>query len=133
MDENILMEILGCDRPPTPELRPGYIVGYSCKLWGQYPTLISGPAGNIIEGMVYDVRTVEDGQKLAAYETRNYAVEHCEIVFTDGKEPSVAAGSVFTFAGDPRELSEGSFDLGTWLRRMGRSPADIIVGNEEKD
>jgi hypothetical protein len=75
---------------------------------------------------------VEAGEKLAAYETRNYAVERCEIVFTDGKEPSVADGNVFMFAGDPSELSEGVFDLNTWLRRMGRSPADNIVGNSKQ-
>jgi hypothetical protein len=123
MDPRILTEVLGLASKMKPDLRPGYIIGYSCKLWGQYPALVDGPPGNIVEGMVYNVQTVEDGEKLAAYETRNYGVKPCFITYTDGKEPATAFGNTFTFAGHPRELNEGEFDLKLWLKRMGRGEA----------
>ncbi|KKZ67139.1 hypothetical protein EMCG_07161 [[Emmonsia] crescens] len=126
MDPQMLTEILSLapyDEPNNPNLRPGYIVGSSCKLWGQYPALVDGPPENIVKGMVCDVQTVEDGEKLAAYETRNYAVKPCFVTYTDGKEPATAFGHTFAFAGDPRELDEGEFDLKIWLRRMGRAEA----------
>lgn len=45
MDPALLAEIL--DLTEKPVLRPAYIVGYSCKLWGQYAALIDGPVGAI--------------------------------------------------------------------------------------
>lgn len=119
----MLTEILGLAPKGNLDLRPGYITGYSCKLWGQYPALIDGPPGNIVEGMVYNVQTIEDGGKLAEYETRNYRAQPCFITYTDDKEPATADGNAFTFVGDPRELDEGEFDLKLWLRRMGRGEA----------
>ncbi|EER24810.1 hypothetical protein CPC735_001550 [Coccidioides posadasii C735 delta SOWgp] len=117
-DPCMLTEILGLDAKLN--LRPGYITGYSAKLWGQYPALIDGPPGNIIEGMVFDVQTVKQGARLAEYETQAYSVKPCFIKYTDGKEPATAYGNVFMFVGDERELSEGEFDLKLWLQRMGR-------------
>jgi len=37
-DERQLMEVLHLDSPPI--LRPASVIGYSIKLWGQYPALI---------------------------------------------------------------------------------------------
>ena len=62
-DPRMLTEILGLDMKPN--LRPGYIIGYSAKLWDQYPALKDGPPGNIIEGMVFDVQTVEQGVRFS--------------------------------------------------------------------
>ncbi|EFW14641.1 hypothetical protein D8B26_007013 [Coccidioides posadasii str. Silveira] len=108
------------DHHAAPTGPPGYITGYSAKLWGQYPALIDGPPGNIIEGMVFDVQTVKQGARLAEYETQAYSVKPCFIKYTDGKEPATAYGNVFLFVGDERELSEGEFDLKLWLQSMGR-------------
>ncbi|KAL1875522.1 hypothetical protein Plec18167_005458 [Paecilomyces lecythidis] len=119
-DPYMIAEILGLER--EPELRPAYIVGYECKLWGQYPALLDA-ADSIVEGAAYHVSTVEDGEKLAAYETRNYRPETCWINYMDGEEPSREIGSTFKFVGDRQELSEGRFDLKVWLRRMGRAAA----------
>lgn len=119
----MLLEILGLDPDSKPELRPGRIYGYSTKLWGQYPALVNGPAGSVVEGMVYNVRTTEAGDKLAAYETRNYKTRPVWITYLDGKQPEKERGMAFLFAGDPEELSEGEFDLKVWLRRMGRGEA----------
>lgn len=128
MDPSLLAEILGLeknDNEPELELRPAYIIGYERKLWGQYPALLNSDSSaqgssSVVEGAVYNVQTVEDGEKLAAYETGNYRTESCLIHYTDGKEPSQELGYTFLFAGNPNDLSEGSFDLKVWLRRMGR-------------
>ncbi|OOF93249.1 hypothetical protein ASPCADRAFT_209837 [Aspergillus carbonarius ITEM 5010] len=95
---------------------------YACKLWGQYPALLDAP-GSIVEGAVYHVQTVEDGEKLAAYETKHYHVDRCIIMYTDGKEPVKEYGSTFKFVGQKTDLTEGEFDLRVWLTRMGRYAA----------
>ena len=124
-DPSMLAEILSLDH--EPELRPAYIQGYECRLWGQYPALLDaggdGDAGMVVEGAVYDVGSVEDGGKLAAYETGYYRAERCLIRYVDGEEPGTDIGSTFKFVGDSRELSEGRFDLKVWLKRMGRTKA----------
>ncbi|GAD95576.1 conserved hypothetical protein [Paecilomyces variotii No. 5] len=119
-DPCMIAEILGLKH--EPELRPAYIKGYECKLWGQYPALRDAP-NSIVEGAAYHISTVEDGKKLAAYETRNYRPEPCWINYKDGKEPLRENGSTFKFVGDPYALSEGQFDLKAWLRRVGRVKA----------
>lgn len=119
-DPCMLAEILHLDH--EPELRPAYILGYECKLWGPYPALLDAPEV-IVEGTVYNVQSVEDGETLAAYETGYYRTEPCLIQYVDGEEPGQDLGSVFKFVGDERELSEGGFDLKVWLKRMGRMSA----------
>lgn len=125
IDPSILREVLGLDPAETEErkadfdIRPAHIIGYECKLWGQYPALLDA-SGSVVEGAVFRVRTVQEGGRLAAYETRNYRTVSCRIHYTDGKEPEDDIGYVFQFVGDQRELSEGKFDLRVWLRRMGR-------------
>lgn len=126
MDASILSAVLDLDpaaaeqRKADFDLRPAYIVGYECKLWGQYPALVDGPGFSSIEGAVFQVRTVQEGKRLAEYETANYRTTPCQIRSRDGKQPDIENGHVFVFAGDRRELSEGTFDLQVWLRRMGR-------------
>ncbi|KAH8431696.1 uncharacterized protein LDX57_009350 [Aspergillus melleus] len=88
-------------------------------MWGQYPALVDAP-GSIVEGYVYIVETAEDGKKLAAYETSSYSTESCLIRYTDKQEPSQDLGHTFKFIGNPRDLSEGTFDLRSWLKMMGR-------------
>lgn len=116
----MVSEILGLKE--EPQLRPAYLLGYKCKLWGQYPALLDAP-GSIVEGAVYHVQTEEDGEKLAAYETNNYHPESCLIRYTDEKEPSEDLGYTFKFVGDTRDLIQGQFDLRLWLKRMGRQAA----------
>lgn len=53
----------------------------------------------------------------AEYETENYRVEPCLVRYTDCQKPARDLGYTFKFAGD---LSEGSFELRVWLKRMGR-------------
>ncbi|RAK99443.1 gamma-glutamylcyclotransferase family protein [Aspergillus ibericus CBS 121593] len=119
-DPSMISEILGLDEEPT--LRPASIMGYQCKLWGQYPALLDAP-GSVVEGAVYHVHSVEDGEKLAAYETKTYRADPCIIRYTDGQEPRREYGSTFKFVGNQRDLTEGEFDLRVWLTRMGRHAA----------
>ncbi|GFF78032.1 hypothetical protein IFM62136_09716 [Aspergillus lentulus] len=119
-DPSMISEIL--ELAEEPKLRPAYIVGYECKMWGQYPALVDSP-GSVVEGAAYHVRTTQDAERLTAYETGNYRAEDCLIRYTDGKEPSEDLGYAFKFDGDPHELSEGKFDLKVWLRQMGRHAA----------
>lgn len=122
LDPGMLVEILSLET--EPELRPAYIEGFRCKLWGQYPALVVDEMpGSRVEGAVYEVRSGGDAEKLAAYETGNYATVSCDIVFQDGREPGRQNGSAFVFDGDSGDLGEGRFDLGVWLRRVGRLAA----------
>ena len=114
MDPALLSEILSL--PEIPTLRPAKLVGYSLKLWGQYPALINGPPGAVIEGMVYEVEHGEHAQRLAKYETQVYSPVPCLIRFIDGKEPEEVTGTTFKYVGNPMHLKEGAFDLGVWLK-----------------
>ena len=129
MDPSMLTEILNLE--VLPELRPATVTGYACKLWGQYPALIDGATGANVEGAVYKVATRDHGEKLAYYETKNYATRPCIIEYTDGKEPARADGWTFVFVGNKRDLSEGEFDLMVWLKRMGRTNASKILDGKK--
>lgn len=52
MGPTLLSEILRLAE--KPRLRPAMLLGYSLKLWGQYPALVDGPPGAVVEGWVYD-------------------------------------------------------------------------------
>ncbi|GFF58622.1 conserved hypothetical protein [Aspergillus udagawae] len=119
-DPLMIGEILELDK--EPKLRPAYIMGYECKMWGQYPALLNCP-GSVVEGAAYHVHTTRDAERLAVYETGNYRAESYLIKYMDGKEPSEDLGYMFKFVRDQRELSEGDFDLKVWLRWMGRQAA----------
>ncbi|EDN03183.1 predicted protein [Histoplasma mississippiense (nom. inval.)] len=89
----------GCSSPPSATPLPARSQNDIFKdsgfiLKGQH-ALKDGPPGNIIEGMVSDVQTVEQSTGLAEYEIRVYGVKPCFIKFTDGKEPRTAYGNVF--------------------------------------
>lgn len=124
-DPSMIRDILELEY--EPELRPALIVGYKSKLWGQYPALLDA-RDSVIEGAVYHVETVEHGERIAAYETKNYKTHPCRISYTDGKEPSEGIGYAFKFRGDQKDLSEGTFDLRVWLKRMGRHAAVEKLG-----
>lgn len=116
-DPAMLRDILGLKT--KPQLRPATITGYECKLWGQYPALLDAPE-KVVHGAVYHVETEKHGERLASYETKNYRADPCRINYTDGSEPVEDLGHVFKFVGNVRDLSDGTFDLGTWLRRVKR-------------
>lgn len=114
-DQSLLIDLL--DLKHSFHLRPAYIKGYKCKLWGPYPALVSGDPGDTVTGAVYEVPTVEDAEKLAAYEGLSYTTVACSIWYVDGQSPLQAEGYAFLFVGNTRDLREGSFDLKHWLER----------------
>lgn len=116
-DPAMLRDVLGLET--EPQLRPATMVGYECKLWGQYPALLDAPE-KIVHGSVFHVETEEQGGRLAEYETKSYRADPCLIQYTDGNEPAEDIGHVFKFVGNVRDLSDGTFDLETWLKRMKR-------------
>lgn len=118
-DQNLLVDLLGVKH--ASHLRPAYIKGYKCKLWGHYPALLLGDPGDTVTGAVYEVHTAEDAEKLAAYEGPSYTTVGCSIRYTDGESPIQTEGYVFLFVGNMRDLSEGSFDLKLWSERRARN------------
>lgn len=80
--------------------------------------------GKGCSGRCHHVETEEHGERLASYETDNYRADPCRINYIDGNEPVDDFGHVFKFVGNVRDLSDGTFDLGTWLRRVKRVPED---------
>lgn len=79
--------------------------------------MVSGDPGDTVTGAVYEVPTVEDAEKLAAYEGPSYTTVACSIWYVDGQSPLQAEGYAFLFVGNTRDLREGSFDLKHWLER----------------
>ncbi|KAG0159257.1 hypothetical protein PDIDSM_6779 [Penicillium digitatum] len=120
-DQRLLIDLL--DLKEAPHLRPAYIEGYQCKLWGHYPALLFGGLGDTVTGTVYEVPTVEDAEKLVAYEGPSYTTTACLIRYADCHAPIQAEGYAFLFVGNMRDLSEGSFDFKRWLERraLGRN------------
>lgn len=98
-------------------------MGYKTKLWAQYPALIDA-RGEIVEDVVYHVRTVGDAERLAGYETGRYRAKACLVRYMDGQKPVRDLGYTFTFVGDLGDLREGVFDLRVWLERRGRQAVD---------
>lgn len=123
-DPAMLRDVLGLET--EPQLRSATITGYECKLWGQYPALLDAPE-KVVRGAVYHVETDEHGERLASYETDNYRADPCRINYTDGNKPVDDFGYVFKFVGNVRDLSDGTFDLGTWLRRVKRVAEDSLA------
>jgi len=120
MDGQQLAGVLRLDFQPV--LRPASIVGYSIKMWGPYPALIDGPAGNVVNGVVYEVQEEVHEKWLAYYETDAYRCTRCGIKLGAGGE--VITGKTFVWAddADDEDLSVGSFDLGAWKRARAGSP-----------
>jgi hypothetical protein len=83
--------------------------------------LLDGPPGAVVVGMVYDVEHENQAERLAEYETQAYRPTPCLIRFTDGEEPEQVTGTTFKYVDNPADISEGDFDLGVWLKRMGRA------------
>ena len=114
MDGGQLTSVLDLTSPPI--LRPAFIVGYSIKMWGPFPTLVEGPPGNIINGMAYEVQSEEDEWNLAYYETDAYKSVSCSIRPAGGGDG--ISGRTFVWAHDPNheDLSPGSFDFEEWKK-----------------
>lgn len=107
------------DLPEEPKLRNAQILGYALAKWGDYPALINGETGQVVEGQVYLVQTEEQAKKLAYYETNAYKVSACRVFFTDNGSPAAVSGRTFMYAGDEKALLEQRFDRKLWALRIG--------------
>ncbi|XRM47133.1 hypothetical protein ABZX51_010133 [Aspergillus tubingensis] len=105
--------------PEEPRLRKAEVTGYAIAKWGDYPALITGNEGQVVSGSAYLVKSEEEAEKLARYETNAYEAVDCLIFFTDEEQPDEAEGKVFVYAGDAQALVERRFDRVLWGRQMG--------------
>lgn len=117
-DPGILSEVLSLDFKPA--LEPASVIGCSLKLWGQYPALVDKPSSEAILGSMFEVPDERAAAKLAYYETNAYRPRPVSIYARSGSEEVMHEGYTFLYAGNPADLSDGTFDLDAWLRRMGR-------------
>lgn len=110
MDPRQLQRVLGLRERPR-DLRPAKIKGHLTRMWGPYPVLLGGPPENVVKGVACEIERGEHKDKLALYETANYRERNCIIQFSTEE---VVVGTTFEWAGDERELRDGSFDLRDW-------------------
>lgn len=73
----------------------------------------------MVTGSSYLVKSEEEVQKLARYETNAYEVTDCWIFFKEWEEPNKVVGKVFVYAGDAQALLEQRFDRKLWGKQMG--------------
>ncbi|EZF29936.1 hypothetical protein TMEN_2888 [Trichophyton mentagrophytes] len=120
MDPTLLVQLLHLDK--LPDLRPASIKGYKFKLWGPYPALLDDEHDDsaVIEGAVYNVESVEHAHALANYETKNYTTGTTTAYYSDGQQPETDQVTIYVFAGNRSDLSEGDFNLQRWMKMMGR-------------
>ena len=135
MDPSFLAEVLALSANSQQEMRPAKIVGYTVKLWGQYPALLDGEAGQEVYGMASRICEKKDAVRLAEYETSAYRLVPCLIeLISDGDngvgndkdrpvrvKGTTLQGFVFKFhCIRGSELQEGNFDLKKWLYSVRR-------------
>lgn len=62
MDRYVLAKVL--KKPERVELQPARLVGWSYKMWGEYPALlqvqVAGSTTDIVCGVAYEVQTITD-------------------------------------------------------------------------
>lgn len=102
MDPDTLAAVLGS--PKKPDFYKYYIIGYHTMLWREYPALLDGP-GHPVYGMACKTKTQEEMDRLAAYESVNYAVDGYILHFENG---SSAFGNTLCWQGDVSILREGA-------------------------
>jgi gamma-glutamylcyclotransferase (GGCT)/AIG2-like uncharacterized protein YtfP len=117
MDPSILQVVLQSQERPV--LQPAKIIGYKVMLWRQYPVLWDGEPGTVVKGMAYEIKDVEGEvkveieERLQAYETNKYRTIGC-LIELEGRVENRVRGKTFKWAGDIKELREGTFDLRDW-------------------
>ena len=67
----------------------------------------SSGSGSVVEGVAYQVQSVQNGARLAEYETGSYRAEPCVISYTDGREPKEEIGQVSNSWGMRERLVRG--------------------------
>ncbi|KAI0851038.1 hypothetical protein F5Y00DRAFT_231545 [Daldinia vernicosa] len=83
-------------------------------MWGQFPALVPSE-GNEVKGMCWKCESPEYVGSLRRYETDAYRMEFCEITTDEGEV--IENGRVFVSTELEGDLSEGSFDLRSYIYR----------------
>ncbi|KAJ5632405.1 hypothetical protein N7490_008744 [Penicillium lividum] len=94
------------------------VIGYDIKLWGPYPALIDGEPLQPVDGMVFEILSKTQLDRLESYETDNYQLQPCliDILNHDNSVLSTVDGVTFMWNGEEDELQEGTFDLKQWKK-----------------
>lgn len=80
MDPRTLCQVL--KSPERPRImRRARVIGFEIKLWGPYPALLSGEPLRSVDGMVYEILSQTELDRLAAYETDKYQLRPCFLEF----------------------------------------------------
>lgn len=103
--------------PEPPQMRPARVIGYTTKLWGKYPALVSGKPFQPVDGLAYKIRLQEHWDRLLAYHSHQYDLGYILIDFLDTGEKEIK-GFAFEWRGDPEELRDGSFSLEKWQHEL---------------
>lgn len=117
MDPNTLSQVLkSSERPPV--MRRARVIGYEIKLWGPYPALLDGEPLHLVDGMVYEILSQTELDRLAAYETDKYQLRPCliDLLNDDDSVEKTIEGVAFMWDGQQDELREGTFDLKQWKK-----------------
>ncbi|KAJ5851466.1 uncharacterized protein N7529_010851 [Penicillium soppii] len=116
MDPHTLSQVLNLSKPPV--MRRARVAGHEIKLWGQYPALLGGKPGHSVHGVVSELLTRPQLDRLAAYETDKYRLTACyiEILNDDDSIEKTIEGACFKWDGQDDELREGAFDLKQWKK-----------------
>lgn len=117
MDRSCLAKAL--KRPHRLELQPAKLAGWICKMWGEYPALVTAPSENSsnqsVHGVACEIQTIMERDRLIKYETAAYRLEDCWIELERG---SSVRGKTFIWDGNLESLCEGTFDLKDWILKQ---------------
>jgi gamma-glutamylcyclotransferase (GGCT)/AIG2-like uncharacterized protein YtfP len=119
MDPKTLSQVLRTsDRLPI--ISRARVIGYEIKLWGPYPALIDSKPLRPVDGMVFEIMSKTQLDRLVSYETDNYQLQPCliDILNQDDSVKCTVDGVTFMWNGQEEELQEGKFDLKQWKKEQ---------------
>lgn len=100
-DPSWLASIAGLEELPNVMYAKVHHMGL--RYWGEYPVLVHGKTGAVVEGVAWFAPSVEVINRLRAYETDAYRDSFIKIEFKNGEK---VMGRVFTWAEDEDDLSD---------------------------
>lgn len=117
MDPETLSQVLRTS-DSLPIMSRARVIGYDIKLWGPYPALIDGKPLQPVDGMVFEILSKTQLDRLLSYETEKYQLQPCliDILNHDNSVESTVDGVTFMWNGEQDELQEGKFDLKQWKK-----------------
>ncbi|KAK2607013.1 hypothetical protein N8I77_005725 [Diaporthe amygdali] len=113
MDPATLQHVTGL--PSAPRMRPAHVLGYTTKLWGPFPVLLSGCKDDVVRGVACEIEGSGPKRRLEDYEGKDYEEWDLDLRLDkpDGTWEK-ASGVTFKWVGPRDELEEGTFSLSAW-------------------